>query len=265
MAQDTHANYTKIGLAVVLGTLATIGALVHLAGIGDKSNEILVETYYDDPVDGLSIGSPVNFRGVKVGEVREIGFVRAQYARATAPEDAQRIWILIALDGRRVANGDHDDFFQTLDEYIAHGLRATLSSSGITGLSRIELGMPKVPVPVATLLWQPKYPLIPPAPSLMSSLSDAVRTAVDRFNRMDFVAVWSNVASVAESSARIADGANRLVESQRGGIESIVRNVDDASQSVRELTERLKDNPSIILRPSDPAPLPETSKSFFAP
>jgi len=260
MAYDNHANYAKIGLAVVLGTLAILATLVYIAGIGDNSDELIVETYFNDPVDGLSVGSAVNFRGVKVGEVCEIGFITAAYPEATDIADLQRIRVLLALDLRRFGCSEPSLVKEILRERVDRGLRAMVSSSGVTGLSRIELGTPHTPVPVEQLAWRPMHPLIPPAPSLMSTLSDALRTAVDHFNKMDIVAVWSNVATVAESSVRIAEGANRLVESQRGGIGSIVRNVDDASHSVRELSERLKEDPSLILRRGDPQPLPETAR-----
>ena len=42
------------------------------------------------------------------------------------------------------------------------------------------------------------------------------------------------------------------------GVANIVRNIDEASRSINELTAQLKDNPSLLLRPNDPETLPET-------
>ena len=95
MANENHMSYRRVGFAVFAGALAIVLSLVYLGGIRGKGDEILVETFYDKPVSGLSVGSVVNFRGVKVGEVREISFIGTKYAVEGA--DNSRIYILMAL------------------------------------------------------------------------------------------------------------------------------------------------------------------------
>ena len=107
MARDNHASYTRIGLTVVIGVVAIVATLIYLGGMRGRGSEILVETYYDKPVAGLSVGSVVNFRGVKIGEVREISFVGNKYV--VEGQDGSRIYILIALDGRTLAAADVDE------------------------------------------------------------------------------------------------------------------------------------------------------------
>ena len=72
---SNHASYAKIGLTVMLGVAAIIGALVYLGGAWGSDDRVYAETYTDRSVSGLSVGSAVNFRGVKLGEVKEITFV----------------------------------------------------------------------------------------------------------------------------------------------------------------------------------------------
>ena len=79
MASDNHASYTRIGLTVVIGIAAVVGSLIYLGGMRGRDSEVYAETYYDKSVSGLSVGSAVNFRGVKLGEVREITFVGSKY------------------------------------------------------------------------------------------------------------------------------------------------------------------------------------------
>jgi ABC-type transporter Mla subunit MlaD len=65
-------SYFKIGLFVISASvLAIIGILVLGAGALFQRTA-LVETYIEESVQGLDIGSPMKFRGVQVGKVEEI-------------------------------------------------------------------------------------------------------------------------------------------------------------------------------------------------
>lgn len=261
MAADNKPKYTLIGFTVLLGVAAIVATLVWLGGFGGKDSRLLVETYYDHPVSGLSPGSAVNFRGVAIGEVKDI-ILAGPRAGDIATADAQRVRILLSLDLRKIGIREKppaERCRRVIEDYVRRGLRATVSSSGITGLSRIELNIVADPPPIARLSWTPRYPLIPPSPSLLEGFSDAATKMMNQLNKMDFLSLWSNVTSVASSVARLTENADTLLESQRAGIGSIVRNIDDVSARLRELVQELKDNPSLLLRPADPAPLPETS------
>ena len=73
-----QANYAKIGFAVAAGVAALVATLVYLGGALGKGDVIYAESYFDTQVSGLSVGSAVNLRGVKVGEVRAISFIGAE-------------------------------------------------------------------------------------------------------------------------------------------------------------------------------------------
>lgn len=262
MANDNHASYAKVGLVVILGIAAIIGSLIYFGGVGSKRDEVLCETYYDHPVTGLSVGSEVNFNGVKIGEVRDISFVGAEYP-GCADSDAQVICIRLALDRRkcRLSEGEADGTI--LKQLIAKGLRATVSSSGITGLSRLELNLPRPgtePVPARPLSWTPAYTWIPPAPSMLESFSDSATQVMDKVKKMDVAAAWSNLTVAVEAVAGTTQNLNTLVESQKSRVDEVLTSVEDASRSLKELADNLKDNPSLLLRSADPDPLPETAR-----
>ena len=261
MASDNKPKYARIGFAVVLGTVAIAGALIYLGGFGGHDMDYLVESYYDKPVSGLSVGSAVNFRGFKVGEVRDIMMIRPRSADFTVA-DMQRIRIIIAIDLKRMGHRfrpEEPELRRMIESYVEHGLRATVSASGITGLSRIELNMLPNPPPMANLSWRATHPVIPPAPSLMDNFSDAATRVMNQINNMDFVSVWTNIQSIAQSASRLADHLDSLVEGQRSNIGSMLNNISDAAARLDALSQRLEENPSLLLRPADPEPLPETS------
>ena len=68
-----NLRYFKIGLFVIGATIIAIFGVVAL-GVGTVfKTKNLVETYIEESVQGLDVGSPVKFRGVLVGKVDEVG------------------------------------------------------------------------------------------------------------------------------------------------------------------------------------------------
>ena len=261
MSNENKPRYARIGFIVLAGAVAIAATLVYLGGFSGKDTQVIIESYYDKPVSGLSAGSAVNFRGVKIGEVKYIRLEGLQAGDLTTA-DAQRVRIFMSFDLHKMGvrgRPPPEEVEQAIGEYVARGLRASVVSSGITGLSRIELNMLDDPPPPAELTWTPRHPLIPPAPSLMEGFADAATKAMNQLNKMDFVSVWSNVQDVAASAARLARNFDALVEGQRATVGSRVRSVDAAAEKIEELARKLEENPSLLLRPADPEPLPETS------
>ena len=266
MANDNHASFTVIGFTVCLGVAAIVGTLVYIGGMFGEKDKVLVETYSERPVSGLSVGSPVNFRGVKLGEVKEISFVGSRYA-VVGPVGSY-IYIQMALDGH-VFDKDRDGSFgteevaETIREWICQqGLRATVTSSGVTGLSRIELDfnsdeeykvVPKIP-------WIPKCPCIPPKDSLFESLSVSISKVLDQLNKMDLKAAWSNVSTAVESLALATESARTMIEARQGEVEQLMTSVTESAQSTKELLSELRRNPSLLVREREYEPLRETAR-----
>lgn len=235
-----HENYAKIGFAVVAGVVAIVATLVYLGGADAGQGVVFAETYSDSPVSGLSVGSDVNLRGVKVGEVREISFVGTEYPEA-AEADVPKILILMAFTPRKMRKRGEVTPEDHLRELVRRGLHATVASSGVTGLSKVELNFPRSEIATREISWRPRHVCIPPAPSMLESFSDAAAKFMNQVNRMDFSSVWSNVSSVAESAARVAGNVDRLVEDEKDGVAAIVRKLDEAATSAKALTDGIRD------------------------
>ena len=261
MASDNHASYTRIGLTVVIGVGVIIAALIYLGGMRGRGNEVYAETYYDKPVSGLSVGSVVNFRGVKVGEVREISFVGSKY-EAKGSDDS-RIYILMALDGNLFdSDGVSDEEFrQGVTEMVEkRGLRASVVSSGITGLSRIELNyVPQENLdPVQPIGWKPRRVYIPSKISLFDNFSVAATKVMNQINRMDLNTAWSNISVSVEALARAADGVKTMIETRQGDIDRLIDDLSATSASMKGLAAELKRNPSLLIRERKAQRLEET-------
>ena len=263
MASDNHASYTRIGFTVVIGVVAIVASLIYIGGMRGEANVVYAETYYDKPVSGLSVGSVVNFRGVKIGEVKEISFVGDEYDVEGVANS--RIYILMALqcgtmNPENETPAEAEAIIRQMVEKV--GLRATVTTSGITGLSRIECdyhemdGSAAMVVPPIT--WKPKHVYIPAKISLLDNFSVAATKVMNQINRMDLSAAWSNLNSAVESLARATEGAKNMLDARQGDLDLIIDDFSATSASLRDLASEVKRNPSLLIRERTMQRLEET-------
>lgn len=257
MANDNHANYARIGGFIILGIVLILVTLVWLGGAGGNKNEFYAETFFSNDVSGLDVGSAVNLRGVRVGSVKRISFIGAVYDVASH-EDGRKIYVLLALDRRLFRVNHSENPEQTLERFVSRGLHATVSASGVTGLSHIELNFPKGKVPEEKIGWEKRRVTIPPAPSILQSAADSATQILDQINRMDLLAAWTNIVGTLESANSTLSSLGTLLESNGGNFGEILDNLRETSASLRDFANDIKSNPSLLLRSNDPDRLPET-------
>jgi len=68
-------NKTVIGIFVVVALVLVVGAVLLLGSGKFFKNNLKAVMYFQGSVKGLSVGSPVTFRGVKVGSVTDIRMI----------------------------------------------------------------------------------------------------------------------------------------------------------------------------------------------
>ena len=259
MTDENSATYAKIGLVVVVATLAIVASLIYLGGFRGREDVVEAETYCDRSVSGLSVGSAVNFRGVKLGEVSAIGFVGDVYN--VVGKDNQRIYIQMKFPRQNLESRDDEGIApEFLIKYLVeeYSVRATVTASGITGLSRIELDMVENAKEPEPLSWTPRSIYIPSAPSLLDGFSDSATKVMNQINKMDISSMWSNACASVNALAKVAEGAQNMLESRQADIEKVLGDVSESMGAVRRLATELSDNPSMLIRERVPLALPET-------
>ncbi len=252
----TSPNYSRLGAFIVLAGALIVASLVWFGGVGGNKHEFYAETYFENPVSGLDVGSSVNFRGVKLGSVKRISFIGAEYPNADA-DDRQIIWVQLALDERLL--GMHgDEAEEHLKGMVVRGVHATVSASGVTGLSHIEINFPKVQIKDRKISWRPRSTCIPPAPSILQSAADSAQRILGQLDRLNLLDAWTNIVTTVRSAGSTMDNADDLLNSQKGNIAEIIENLREASISLRVFANEIRDNPAALLRDNPPKPLDET-------
>jgi len=134
----TKLSPATVGAFVIGACALGVIGLLSLGGISflSKPQRFVVE--FDESIHGLDLGSPVKLRGVRVGRVADLGL------RFDA-ESQRAIATVVCELNRGIVNdsqGEPLDLSRraTLEELVAHGLRAQLGITGLaTGLLYVEL------------------------------------------------------------------------------------------------------------------------------
>ena len=131
---------------------------------------------FDDPVQGLEVGSKVQFRGVEAGEVTALA-IKVQKDAAGQRYAQQQVTIALSPDRLGLARDtDAEQVSNFLEGQVESGLRARIASIGLLGGTRvIELtDVPDLPAEKMNLAAQP-YPTIPTAPASESDISKSAQ------------------------------------------------------------------------------------------
>lgn len=201
---SAKANYFKIGVFVIAATVIIIAGIVVL-GAGELFRpEVLVETYFDDSVQGLDIGSPVKFRGVQIGRINFIGLAAREYS-------TQRRYILIRISIFPDALWLREKSIMTslMAEEIEKGLRVRLTPQGVTGTAYLEADYldPRRFKPLA-FEWQPHYPYIPSAPSTITRFSESLDRIMRNLEQINVLGIATGIEETLTAIRKTLDDAN---------------------------------------------------------
>jgi ABC-type transporter Mla subunit MlaD len=213
--------YVRVGALLLAGIALGLGFLFFLtAGQVGKSAEIF-ETYLSESVTGLEAGAPVRYRGVRIGQVTEIGLVNAEYrpdSRSQAAAAFQLVLVRLALDPRRATVPDRE----AAQRAVENGLRARLSSQGLTGVSYVELDfVDPERFPPREVPWQPAYPVIPSMPSTVAQVQNAAEQVLARIQDAPIEEIMRNLASLTGALSGQATGEGDLARALHEAAETM--------------------------------------------
>ena len=199
-----NISYFKIGLFVICAIVIGVIGVVVLGGAKFFQKKNIIETYIDESVQGLDIGSPVKFRGVPVGNVEEITLTGVEYG-------TRRGYVVVRAGISRnvfqfsLADPANPAFIAE----VQRGLRVRLAPQGLTGQAYLEADYlnPKLN-PLLEIDWRPKYLYVPSAQSKITQLSDAVERILRNVEQLDIQRLIGSVESSLKTIDKLASGAN---------------------------------------------------------
>ena len=154
---DARPHYFRIGIFVLVATGLIVVAIV-LFGAGlFAQDQLLIESYFAESITGLSEGSPVAFRGVRIGQVEHIGFAGSVYRiDPNTPAGAMNASCVRVVSGVLRSKLPEPEYLEAealLNRMVERGLRVRVSSNLLTQQAYLEVNFldpnrfPVVPVP----------------------------------------------------------------------------------------------------------------------
>ena len=173
---DPRVNYTLVGLFVVGLGVALAAVIIWLSGgTEDKVYQTYVAYVYES-VAGLNPRAPVKYRGVEVGQVREISLDK---------NNPERVRLLLDIEEGTPVKTD---------------TVAILSMQGLTGLAFVDLAEGSKASPALKALPGQRYPEIKVGPSVLKRFNLALETG------------QTKVLEAAEEFKAVAQGLRELLE-----------------------------------------------------
>jgi phospholipid/cholesterol/gamma-HCH transport system substrate-binding protein/paraquat-inducible protein B len=196
-------SYFKIGVFVISAVVIGVIGVVALGVRTIFQKQVLVETYIDESVQGLDIGSAVKFRGVQVGDVEKITLTSVEY-----PTRRRYVLVRVGLDPSMFQYPLVDAGGPGFDTEIQKGLRVRLAAQGLTGVAYLEADyLDPARYPPLAIDWQPVYPYIPSAQSTITRLTESVDRILRNVENVDIQRLTETIEKSLSTITKFTTGA----------------------------------------------------------
>jgi paraquat-inducible protein B len=199
--------------------------------------------YFEDSVRGLAAGAPVEFKGIRIGQVLDLSL-------EFDPEAVSfRIPVLIEIEPERFVTEQtawtQDYRRAIMNRLVAKGLRARLkTSSFLTGRMMVDLSVdPKAPA--ARIVWGDPYPQLPTTGGSLQELTATVIDVVERLDRFPLEEIGVQVRTVLGGLNATLDSTRQKIEGlpaqEIGGeLKAAVKDLSATLASTRGVMEKLQ-------------------------
>jgi paraquat-inducible protein B len=186
--------------------------------------------YFTGSVRGLSPGAPVEFKGIRIGEVLDI---RLEF---DSEETSFRIPVLVELEPDRIINREQAGVVspeQTLATLVEKGLRARLQTGSLlTGQLFVELNL--YPGSSLNLVADDDmpYPELPTIAGAFEAISQSITAFVSKLETID-------IDAIGDSLVGLLEGTNKLINQPQH--EQTVTDMQASFRSFRKILTNVED------------------------
>ena len=172
--------------------------------------------HFNDSVRGLSVGAPVAFRGIEIGEVVDVKL------QINLDEISLFIPVLIEIESDRLeplsnlSNLESQETYGSprrafWDQLVAKGLRAQLKiGSLLTGALFVDFDFyPERPI--QEIIWEGEYPELPTIPTPLEEFKNVLAQALQKFEELPLEKISHNLQQSLTALSQAAVQLEQLV------------------------------------------------------
>lgn len=215
---ESKANYSLVGLIVILLTIALVTTCLWLSVGLNKKTYRTYAVYLSEAAAGLSDESPVKFNGVQVGYVKKI---------ALDQTDPRKVQLLLAIEEGTP---------------VTVTTTATLISQGITGTTYVGLKADSDNLTPLEKKPEEPYPVIPATPSLFNQLDAALKDVSQNINAVsvDIRRMFDKQnAQYVRQTLKHIDAITRSIAANESHISGILEKTDALSTKLAKASTNL--------------------------
>ncbi|MBW2493649.1 MAG: MCE family protein [Deltaproteobacteria bacterium] len=232
-----------------------------------RGNRFLLE--FEQSVAGLSKGAPVQFRGIKIGQVLDVKLVfDLESATPRVPVLIETHPELIQVTGREVGTP-----IERWQKMVERGMRAQLQTGNlITGQLLVSLDF-FPDAPPAAIDWSGPVPQLPTIPSPIEELKAGLTQFVKRLSSMPLEQIGANlnqtlrelralsgslneemmpslIATLDEAQRTLASADSLIAPDSDASVElkRLLFELAEAAQAIRRLAVQLEEHPESLIR-----------------
>lgn len=217
---ETRAHHILVGLFTLTAGALVLGFILWMSRSGVDRDFQLFDILFQEAVSGLSVGSPVQYSGIRVGEVDRLRL---------DPEDPRLVWARVRVSSTAPVKVD---------------TTARLTLLNVTGASGIELSQGR---PSSALLTAEQgVPVIRAEPSSFARLrvsSDellaSITSLLDRANAILSEENAANFSSVLSNLETFTASMNDQQDTLQQGLESLARAGEDLSGILQRIDTQI--------------------------
>ena len=210
MTQKT--NYFKLGLFVILAFALTAAMLIAFGAGQFFKTEPLAETYFNESVQGLNIGSEVKYKGVKIGAVKSI-------TTPTKVYDIASNYVLVTFslseDCYVGQTGKRPE--ERMKKAVEKGLCVFLSFNGLTGSAYLETDYQKNGPDDLKISWTPENIYVPSRSSNIKQVKDGISQVMELLGSLDLQEMKTDLSALLKSLniTKVSAQAESLIKELR--------------------------------------------------
>jgi paraquat-inducible protein B len=189
--------------------------------------------HFEGSIRGLTVGAPVEFRGIKIGQVVDI---KSEFDLEKA---SPRITVLIETEPQRwevvgtARAGMEEDAKDAIGKLVSKGLRAQLKTGSLlTGQLYVDLDF-HPDAPKAEIKHKGKFPEVPTIPAPLQIITARVNSLLSKIETVPIEKIGKDLGDTLKNVKNLTDSAELL---------QAVKALNETLQHTRQLVQNLDSN-----------------------